>query len=684
VTNHQISSTSFERISFQIVHNKKKIKIIAYYRPPESQKIKNVDEFMNDVESEISEDCEKIMLVGDVNIDLSENQRYASEYKNLLNGYNMMRINDEITRDISGKIIDHVAVSFSDICHFNIHTISLDKNFSNHNMIVTTIEDMKVNEKKSEIRTFDFLDYDKLQENFNASLELNDIYKLHNVNEIAQKLTDITHNAINSSTKIVKLRKKNSKKIIPWFNKRIRKIQSLKNTIRKKLKKNRHCHKTRKRFKEISQKLKAVIQLEEKKFNFKNLMVKDPKILWRNLNSVLRNSYEIAESFNHQFIDSVNETVSSMSVPSQHFKFSSLSKSMGLEETNSDEIINAIQSLKNVSPGIDNIKPQVIKFLKNEIAEPLCYLINNMFQSGIYPDIFKTAIVIPINKTGKKNDIQDYRPVSILSSFNKVVEKILYKRIMNFVQKNELLYIKQFGFREKSNTETAVIELINDIRQHIDKKKKVSLVFMDVSKAFDTVNTQQLLESLERSGIRGVTLNLIGSYLSNRKQQVKIGNVISTTRDVMSGVVQGGTLGSLLFIIFLNEISQLKLSGTLYIYADDVLLLNSHNINEEINDIISKDVSKIIDFFKFKRLLINKAKTTYMIIHSPYQNIHDGDEILIENHFSMKRTKYAKYLGLVIDENLNFEEHCKSLESKLASSAGMIWRLKKKLPTYIN
>ena len=145
---------------------------------------------------------------------------------------------------------------------------------------------------------------------------------------------------------------------------------------------------------------------------------------------------------------------------------------MGLEETDSDEILNAIHSLKNVSSGIDGIKPQVIKFLKNELAQPLCHLINKMFQSGIYPDIFKTAIVIPINKSGKKNDIKDYRPVSILTSFNKVVEKILYKRIMNFVQKNDLLHKKQFGFREKSNTETAVIELVNDIRQHIDKKKE--------------------------------------------------------------------------------------------------------------------------------------------------------------------------------------------------------------------
>lgn len=255
--------------------------------------------------------------------------------------------------------------------------------------------------------------------------------------------------------------------------------------------KNKYCHKTRDKFKEISKILKTTIKIEEKKFNFKKLMVKDPKVLWKNLNSILGrdtkdgicsvydtngkliiNKSELADSFNHYFIESVNETVSCMSESKKSINFYPLPNSMNLEETDEVEVANALMSLKNVSPGIDKITPQVFKFLCNELSHQLSYLINRMFKTGIYPDIFKTAIVIPINKSGRRNDIKDYRPVSILSSFNKVIEKILYKRLMNFVSKYNLLYNKQFGFREKSNTEVAVIELVNDIRQNIDKKRR--------------------------------------------------------------------------------------------------------------------------------------------------------------------------------------------------------------------
>ena len=395
------------------------------------------------------------------------------------------------------------------------------------------------------------------------------------------------------------------------------------------------------------------------------------------------NKTELSESFNQYFIESVNETVSSMSESRKSLKFTSLTNSMGLEETDELEVTNAINSIKKVSPGIDGIKPQILKSLRHEITKPLCHLINRMFLTGNYPDIFKVAIVIPINKSGKKNDIKDYRPVSILTSFNKVIEKILYRRIMNFVTINKLIYSKQYGFREKSNTEVAAVELINDIRQNIDAKKKVSLVMMDVKKAFDSVSTRQLLKSLERAGIRGIVLELIKDYLTNRKQIVKIGDHLSTARAVLNGVVQGGTLGSLLFLIFINEMSQLSLTGTLYLYADDALILNVHDKNDKIDEIVRNDVKKVIDFLIFKRLALNENKTTYMILHSPYQKLNDSDEIIINDHFVMKRNRTAKYLGLVLDEHLKFDEHCKLLESKLTSSAGMLWRMRNKLPMYI-
>jgi hypothetical protein len=702
VTKHEIFSSNYEKITFDLYQNKKKFKLISYYRPPESQKIKNINDFLNDVEAEISDNCERIMLIGDINIDITENCRYAQDYKNLINGYDMQLINNNVTRDISEKIIDHVVVNFNNSCQITVHTISLDKNFSDHNMIITSIEDMNEVKERSQTRSFDFLDYEKLTEYIHESQELKDIYKIKDVNEIARCLTEITSNAIKSSTKRINIKNKKESKMIPWLNRRIKKVQKEKRKIYKKLKKNRQCVKIKEEYKKVSQELKSTIKIEEKKFNFKSLMVKDPKVLWRNLNSILGkgskdaitsvcntngklviNKNELAESFNQYFIDSVNETVSSMSESRKPIKFISLTKSMGLEDTDVSEVTNAINSLKNVTPGIDEIKPQVLKFLINELSSPLCYLINRMFQTGNYPDIFKTAIVIPINKTGKKNDIRDYRPVSILTSFNKVIEKILYRRIMSFITKNNLLYCKQYGFREKSNTEVAAVELINEIRKNIDNKKKVSLVMMDVKKAFDSVNTKQLLDSLERCGIRGTALRLIENYLTNRKQIVKIGNNLSTARTVSNGVVQGGTLGSLLFLIFINEISQISLNGTLYMYADDALILNVHNKKDEIDEIVSNDVKSIIEFFQFKKLALNELKTNYMIIHSPYQKISDGNEIVVDEHFIMKRTRIAKYLGLILDENLKFDEHCKHLESKLTSSAAMLWKMRNKLPIYI-
>jgi len=143
---------------------------------------------------------------------------------------------------------------------------------------------------------------------------------------------------------------------------------------------------------------------------------------------------KLAESFNHYFVESVNETVSSMFESRRSIKFILLPNSINLEETDDTEIANALLSLKNVVPGIDRIKPQVLKFLHK--GDTSSEFINRMFQNGIYPDIFKTAIVIPLSKSGKRNDIKDYRPVSILTTFNKAIEKILYKRIMNFIRLN--------------------------------------------------------------------------------------------------------------------------------------------------------------------------------------------------------------------------------------------------------
>jgi hypothetical protein len=293
----------------------------------------------------------------------------------------------------------------------------------------------------------------------------------------------------------------------------------------------------------------------------------------------------------------------------------------------------------------------------------------------------KTAIVIPINKTGIKTSVNDYRPVSILTIFNKIIEKIIHKDIYDFVfNEAKIIFNRQYGFRKKCGTETAAMELVDEIRLGLDNKKIVTAVSMDIRKAFDLVNKKKLLHALNLAGIRGKLLTVLESYLTNRKQSVKINNAISDTIDISHGVVQGGVLGSLLFIIFFNFISYIPLNGKIFLYADDIILLNFHEKQENIEHKIAQDMNHIMKFLNDQLLFLNKDKTNFIIFHNPQMKVVKPDQIFINSDLIIKRVESIKYLGLIMDENLKWNFHYENLERKLASTAGILWKLRNKLP----
>lgn len=207
-------------------------------------------------------------------------------------------------------------------------------------------------------------------------------------------------------------------------------------------------------------------------------------------------------------------------------KFSSVPHSLVLDIANENEVLAIIKNLKNSAAGYDNISPIDVKNMSNELCLSLCHLINSIIKKGIYPDEFKLAAVTPISKSGNSNELNSLRPISILSTFNKIIEKFLYNRIMDFIVKYNLISNNQFGFRPKSNTEMAAIELVSFIKKSLDRKKIVSVVFLDLEKAFDLVDRKILMKMLNLVGIRGKTEPLLESYLSRRFQVVKIGDKI--------------------------------------------------------------------------------------------------------------------------------------------------------------
>jgi len=215
----------------------------------------------------------------------------------------------------------------------------------------------------------------------------------------------------------------------------------------------------------------------------------------------------------------------------------------------------------------------VLKVCKEFISNSLVKIFNLSFETGIFPNLCKLAKVVPIFKKEDPLLCKNYRPISLLPIFSKIFEKLIYSRMYEYLDKNHLLYDKQFGFRSKHSTSHALISLTETIKNHLDNKELVSGVFIDLAKAFDTVNHSILCKKLSYYGFRGKFNELIKSFLTNRKQYVSINGFDSENLDTNCGVPQGSTLGPLLFIIYINDLHfSLKFSTASH-FADDTCLI---------------------------------------------------------------------------------------------------------------
>ena len=251
--------------------------------------------------------------------------------------------------------------------------------------------------------------------------------------------------------------------------------------------------------------------------------------------------------------------------------------------------------------GYDGISTKLLKACKNEICKPLTLIINQMLSTGIFPDTLKVAKVIPLFKKGDHLLLDNYRPISILPSISKLFERVIFNQINAYFSSHDMYYNGQYGFRHKHSTQLAALELIDRVTQELDRGNTPINIFIDLSKAFDTLEHGILLSKLQYYGVNGTALKLLTSYLSNRQQFVQIEDNKSHTIKIAMGVPQGSILGPLLFIIYINDIVYSSDLFKFINFADDTTLfttLNNHdNINETINEELSKfSGSKQINF----------------------------------------------------------------------------------------
>jgi exonuclease III len=347
---------------------------------------------------------------------------------------------------------------------------------------------------------------------------------------------------------------------------------------------------------------------------------------------------------------------------------------MKLKTVSTKEIEKIIKSLKpKNSTGYDEISTKLIKISASFISSPLTHICNKSLSSGMFPDRMKYAVVKPLFKKGDKSKTSNYRPISILSSFSKILEKVMSNQLHEHLSKHKILASEQFGFRPDSTTNNAIYMLVNEILNALNSKLTVGGIFFDLEKAFDCLNHNILISKLKFYGIHGKTQSWFESYLNNRYMRVKIPEEgsnqpsYSTWDKITDGVPQGSVLGPLLFLIYINDLpGTVNKKAVPILFADDTSIIVKSSELKDFQNNMAMTFNCVNNWFKVNFLSINVEKTHYLQFktkNKPTCNIN----IVCNNNLVTALPK-IKFLGIYIQDSIKWSCHIDHIIPKLSSA----------------
>ena len=349
-----------------------------------------------------------------------------------------------------------------------------------------------------------------------------------------------------------------------------------------------------------------------------------------------------------------------------------------LRRVTESEICRLVDKMQPKSScGINGVSNAMLKRLIHVIKVPLCTIFNVSLTTGVFPELLKIAKVVPLHKGGEKCLCDNYRPISLLPVISKVLEKIVYVRLVSHLDENDVFYSRQYGFRKKHSTMDAVVNLVSEILGSFEQNRMVLAVFIDLRKAFNTISHSLIIRKLECLGVSDIALTWFKSYLTGRSQCVSLGKSISAPTHLKVGVAQGSLLGVLLFNLVINDLYRSLKYSTAILYADDTTLIISGTNLHFMKMKLQADLNGLSIWLKLNRLKLNVSKTKCMLFEknglSPYVSLSvDCEEIEFVSEF--------KFLGITLDVSLSFEAHYSSLYAKLLKSSYIIAQLGTFLP----
>jgi hypothetical protein len=717
-SNRSQITNNLETLFVTMSHESGPLTVGVAYRPPSG----NPNEAVLELGAILEESCSKrVHCMGDFNIDLhNTNNKLLNNFENTITTSGFYPAISLYTHQKDANCRRTCIDNFltNDIDNIQLSG-TISGSMSQHLPIFIVLKlDVVKSDDKKHIQYYDYCNsnIDNFVEDLysrTSKLAINDFSSFHK----------IFNDTLDDNCKLEK--PKNSKRTFPnnpWITPGLveacRRKHELKNDWNKSICKQNPCGNPllEVKFKDYRRTLKHSIKLAKSRYYCKKFEEKsgDLKKTWEIINELrgksrrqvkpqflidnvkVTNRRIIANEFNKYFVSIATKMNSDCigligiaGLPDfQSYLPKSCSSSIYLHDCTSEEISRIISELQNGKSS--DIPIKLIKQSSHVISPILEKLYNECMINGIFPDELKVGRISPIYKKDNEELMENYRPVSTLAVFGKIFEKIIYTRLYSFLLSKNIIYENQFGFRKGHSTSHALNYSVSHIESSLREKKHVIAIFIDLSKAFDTIDHSTLMKKLDNYGIRGNAHCLITSYLTNRKQYVNVLGEDSDKLPILFGVPQGSVLGPLLFLLYINDIYNATKLGSFVLFADDTNIFVVSNTKSKAYEKANIVLKIVNNYMLCNKLHINKKKCCYMYF-SPSRNKNNTDiildnntddvgESLLLNNYKIKQVSETKFLGVTIDDRLNWGPHIKNLVTKLRSCTGQIYRFKDSIP----